>query len=247
MFYGNFEGKKGVDFQVALEQFREIFARIYAQDNLIAFNRNLSFLLLDQEFANAFENHAKTDQERSLAWRLHTLTWAAKHALKLEGDFVECGVFYGFSFKVLTEYLHFEKINKKLYLYDTYEGIPEEYDSEKQDNGYYKKAGDVAPQVKAHFSKYPNVEVVKGLVPDSFKIICPEKISLLHIDMNSSKSEMAALDVLYDKVVQGGIIVFDDFGWGGYDKQTVAEIAFMKERNQSIMELPTGQGLMIKY
>ena len=53
--------------------------------------------------------------------------------------------------------------------------------------------------------------------------------------------------MLYDRVVQSGIIVFDDFGWDGYNRQTVAEIEFMKERNQSIMELPTGQGLMIKY
>ena len=247
MFYGKFEGEKGEFFTLALKRYREMFGRVYAQDNLITFNRNLSFVHNDPEFKEAFNNNAKTVQEQSLAWRLHTLTWAAKHALKLEGDFVECGVFHGFSFKVVTEYLKFENVKKKLYLYDTYEGIPEEYNSEERNNTAYKKAGDLAPEVRAFFSKYPNVEVVKGTVPDSFKITCPEKISLLHIDMNSSKSEMAALDVLYDKVVQGGMIVFDDFGWLGYDKQTVAEIAFMKERNQSIMELPTGQGIMIKY
>jgi hypothetical protein len=247
MFYGKFDGDKGTKFKEALELFKQMFPRVYAQDNLITFSRNLSFITLDTEFRRAFEAQAKTQQEQSLAWRLHTLCWAAKQALKVEGDFMECGVFHGFSFAVLTDYLQFENVKKKLYLYDTYEGIPEEYNSEKRSNDVYKKLGDLAPQVKERFKKYPNVEVVKGTVPDSFKTACPDKIALLHIDMNSSASEMAALNVLYDKVVQGGMIVFDDYGWAGYDKQTVAEYKFMQERNQYIMELPTGQGVMINY
>lgn len=247
MFYGKFSGDDGVFFKQALDRLRKMFARVYANDNLITFNRNLSFLTLDMAFKEAFGRHAKTEQEKSLAWRLHTLGWAAKNALKLPGDFVECGVFHAFSFAVITDYLEFQNVPKKLYLYDTYEGIPEDYNSENRSNRVYQQLGDISGQVRERFAKYPNVEVVKGIVPDSFAQKCPEKIALLHIDMNSSKSEIAALEALYDKVVPGGIIVFDDFGWLGYDKQTVAEIEFMKQRGQSIMELPTGQGMMIKY
>ena len=46
--------------------------------------------------------------------------------------------------------------------------------------------------------------------------------------MNSSKSEIAALKHLFDKVSKGCIIVFDDFGWMGYDRQTIAEIEWLK-------------------
>ena len=247
MFYGNFDEEQGKKLRSALDSLRELFPRMYAHDNLITFNRNISFVHLDPQFRQSFEKNISTQQEQSLAWRLHTLCWAAKHALKIEGDFVECGVFHGFSFAVLTDYLQFENVKKKLYLYDTYEGIPEEYNSENRSTELYKKLGDLAPKVRERFSKYPNVEVVKGTVPDSFKTACPEKIALLHVDMNSSKSELAALNALYDKVTQGGIIIFDDYGWVGYGQQTVAEFEFMRERNQSIMELPTGQGLMIKY
>ena len=247
MFYGKFDGEKGKQFKDALEYFRTMFSRVYANDNLITFNRNLTFLNNDPKFLDAFTRHAQSTQEKSLAWRLHTLCWAAKHCLKVPGDFVECGVYRGFSFSVLTDYLDFENVKKDLYLYDTYEGIPEAYNSENRSNAVYQKDNDILGHVTRTFAKYKNVKIVKGIVPDSFEQTCPEKISFLHIDMNSSKSEIAALEKLFDRVSVGGIILFDDFGWLGYDKQTTAEIEFMAQRNHNLLELPTGQGLMIKY
>jgi O-methyltransferase len=41
--------------------------------------------------------------------------------------------------------------------------------------------------------------------------------------------------------------VFDDFGWLGNDRQTFVEIQWMAQRGHSIMELPTGQGLVLKH
>lgn len=246
MFYGDLGGEKKAIFLKALEQFKTMFRRVYANDNLITFNRNLTFFE-DPKFMAAFKKFALTRQEQSLGWRLHTVTWAAKQALSIPGDFVECGVWHGFSFAIVTDYLDFEKVtDKKLYLYDTYKGIPAEYNSENRNQTVYEKEGDIYPEVQKRFSKYPNVQVVQGTVPEIFAKTCPDKIAFLHVDMNSSKSEIAALEALYDKVPVGGIILFDDFGWWGYDKQTYAEIEFMKQRGQSIMELPTGQGLMIK-
>ena len=69
----------------------------------------------------------------------------------------------------------------------------------------------------------------------------------MHIDMNSEKAEMLALEHLFDKVTPGGMIVFDDFGWTSNVNQTKAELAFMNERGHPILELPTGQGVVIKH
>ena len=65
--------------------------------------------------------------------------------------------------------------------------------------------------------------------------------------MNSEKAEILALERLFDKVTPGGMIVFDDFGWICNVNQTRSELAFMNERGHSIMELPTGQGVVIKH
>ena len=96
------------------------------------------------------------------------------------------------------------------------------------------------------FARYPNVRIVRGAVPMSFEEAVPERVAFLHVDMNSSKSEIAALEVLFDKVSRGGVIVFDDYGWRAYRRQQEAEDVFMRARGQRILELPTGQGLLVK-
>lgn len=245
MFYSDFSGEKRQLFTLALQAIKTCFARMFAGDNMIMLNRNQSYLR-DQKFVTAFTNNATTEQEKSLIWRLHTLAWATQHCKQIEGDFVECGVYLGFSMSVIAEYLELAQLAKNLYLYDTFTGIPAEYNSENRSNIIYEKQTDIYDRVVAKFKKYPNVKIVKGIVPKTFAENCPDKIAFLHIDMNSSKSELAALEYLYDRVSDYGIIVFDDFGWLGYDQQTYREIEFMAKRGQNIMELPTGQGLLIK-
>jgi O-methyltransferase len=164
MFYGKFPDERKKQFKEALHNFSGMFKRVYAQDNMIVFNRNLSFFSHDKKFEAAFHKNAHTEQEKSLAWRLHTLCWAAKLALKVPGDFVECGVWKGFSFRVVTDYLDFGHVPKSLYLYDTYEGIPQAYNSENRSNRAYANAENVHAEVVARFGAMPNVKVVQGTV-----------------------------------------------------------------------------------
>ncbi|MEM7651983.1 MAG: TylF/MycF/NovP-related O-methyltransferase, partial [Pseudomonadota bacterium] len=93
---------------------------------------------------------------------------------------------------------------------------------------------------------FPKVHVIQGAVPESFSQGMPEKISFLHIDMNNADAEVGALEQLFDRVVDGAVILFDDYGWLGYREQKVAEDAFMAARGYQIVELPTGQGMVIK-
>jgi predicted O-methyltransferase YrrM len=100
--------------------------------------------------------------------------------------------------------------------------------------------------VRERFSKYGNVKIIRGIVSDSFEEAVPERIAFLHIDMNSEKAEMLALEHLFSRVTPGGFIVLDDFGWSCNLNQMSAELAFMTERGCRVLDLPTGQGLVIK-
>lgn len=245
MFYGNFRDNQDVEFlRNAIERFKTMFSGVYAGDNAILFDRSLGFLE-DQRFMNAFTSNVQSDQDQSIIMRLNTLVWAAQHVLPVDGDFVECGVYRGFCSAVVADYLEFGKLDKTFYLYDTFEGIPEAYNSENRDAPEYAAPG-IHEGVVERFSRYPNVRVVKGIVPDTFAETAPEKVALLHLDLNSSKAEIAALDVLFDRVSPGGVVVFDDYGWAAYRAQRVAEDEFMAARGYRILEIPTGQGLLIK-
>src|SRR5712691_8148737 len=182
---------------------------------------------------------------RHLELRLNTLAWAGTHTLHVAGDFVECGVFHGFCSAFLADYLNFASVDKSYYLYDTFAGIPAEYDSEANNDPLLAAPG-LYESVCARFAAYPNVRVVKGVVPDTLHQVSPERIAFLHLEISSSKSEIAALDMLFDRVSPGGVIVFDDYGWLAYQAQQIAEDAFVRARGYRILELPTGQGLLLK-
>ena len=249
MFYGVPEGRQR-DLQHALATIADIYkGQFYCDDMLIALWRNLSFQH-DQKFMACFYDTATNDQERSLLWRLHTLAWAAKNALKVEGDFVECGVFKGFCSAVLLKYLDFQDLPRKAYLYDTFEGLPEETSTERERRAWDYTVNDpdeIYNEVRDRFSKIGNVTIVRGVVPKSFEIAAPDKVAFLHIDMNSEMAERLALESLFEKVTPGGMIVLDDFGWTCNENQMKTELAFMNKRGHAVLELPTGQGVVIKH
>ncbi|MEK1906779.1 MAG: TylF/MycF/NovP-related O-methyltransferase, partial [Pseudomonas sp.] len=180
---------------------------VFVGDNLFTWGRNLSFLQ-DEKFATAIDSNKPSAQELSLVWRLHTLCWAARQCSRLPGDFVEAGVYMGFTVKVICDYLGFNSLNRDYYLYDVFYHSPDmpHHALSEHGEGLYEK-------VCKRFETYPRVKVIQGLIPESFEKGVPEKISFMHIDMNNADAEVAVLDALYDRLVSGGMIIFDDFGW----------------------------------
>jgi hypothetical protein len=243
---------------------KQVFGRrhigVFWGDQMLTLDKSAGFLN-EPRFAAAFKairgSHVYDayNAPDTIAWRLHTLVWAAQSAVHLDGDFVECGVFKGDMSWVVTQMLDFGKLKKQFYLFDTYEGFSEKYSSPEDfpdspeffdyANKVYS-SGSLFEVVKAKFSALANVQVVRGIVPDVFSETMPERIAYLHIDLNSARAEVGALEVLFDRVVPGGFILFDDYGWAHFRKQKIAEDEFFAARGYTVLELPTGQGLVIK-
>jgi hypothetical protein len=234
--------------------------RAFWGDRLLSLDKSMGFLD-DPAFAAAYaaiRGSHQYDQYASphtVAWRLHTLVWAAATGLALAGDFVECGVFKGDFAWVVACATDFARQPKTFYLYDTFAGFAPAYSSVAdfpEAPGFFDFADRVYKDPAIHaevvhkFRGFPNVRIVRGVVPDSFAEAVPERIAFLHIDLNSPAAEVAALEALFDRVTAGGCIVFDDYGWHLFHKQKTAEDAFMAARGYRILELPTGQGLVIK-
>jgi len=214
----------------------------HMSDQLITISRNLTFMWDgDDDFNRSFAAHTADASERALIWRKAVHYWAGCHCIKLDGDFVECGVWKGTTVHVIYDALNFGASGKTYWLYDIFEFKEGDlhHALDGLEAGLYEK-------VKERFSFASNVNIIQGYIPESFKKGTPERVSLLHIDMNNAPAEIAALDELWDKVVPGGIVLLDDFGWTGYVDQTVAELEFFKLRDYHVLELPTGQGLVIK-
>ncbi|HTW70312.1 MAG TPA: TylF/MycF/NovP-related O-methyltransferase [Acetobacteraceae bacterium] len=212
----------------------------FISDNLITYGHTHGFLT-DRRFVTAVLAARPTPTERSIAWRTHTLCWAADSVASLPGDFVECGSYRGFSAEVL---MHFMSglPNRRFWLYDLFDptGGPGE-GSRLPEHGPA-----LADQVRARFRALDNVIVTQGKVPDVLAQGAPDRIAFLHIDMNNAEAEHGALEVLFHRVSPGGLVIFDDYGWTGYRAQKDMADTFMQAHGLSVLELPTGQGLVVK-
>jgi len=212
----------------------------FSGDNLITFHRNLSFLT-DQPFMAAYRKHTSTLPERAIIWRMYNAAWAARNAMRLEGDFVECACYRGTTARIICDYVNFAALPRRYFLYDLFK-----HDASMPHHSLPDHGEGLFGEVKARFADVPNATIVKGRVPDSFDQAVPEKIAFLHLDLNNAEAEIAVLDQLFHRMTPGAVLLLDDYGWLAYRKQKLAEDAWFEARGYKVLELPTGQGLVIK-
>ncbi|MCX7113808.1 MAG: class I SAM-dependent methyltransferase [Proteobacteria bacterium] len=214
---------------------------IYTGDNLFTYQRNLSFLE-DDALMKAFNAHATTTVEHGILWRISILLWGVRNGLRLEGDFVECACYKGTTVRVICDAINFAKqIDRHYYLYDLFD-----HDPTMPHHAMPEHSKTLFTDTKARFVDCPNVTITQGKVPDVLAQVAPKKIAFMHLDLNNADAEIGALEVFFERMVPGAVLVLDDYGWLAYRAQKLAEDPWLEKRGYRVMELPTGQGLVIK-
>jgi len=64
--------------------------------------------------------------------------------------------------------------------------------------------------------------------------------------MNGDIAERATLEKYYDKMVKGGIIYFDDYGFGMYAKLRATVDEFFSDKPETLLHFPGGNSIVIK-
>lgn len=176
--------------------------------------------------------------------RIYALRKAIEYIVKYQipGDLVECGVWKGGSAMVMAyTLLELGETNRKIYLYDTFEGM-----SGPTENDYHLSHQDNASSLLAKSKKkvtdsvwcysplsevqcnmlstgYPKDKVifVKGKVEQTIPSCVPSNIALLRLDTDWYESTIHELSHLYPLLVQKGVLIIDDYGtWAGAKKAT---------------------------
>ena len=211
---------------------------------------HLNLFLEDDNFIKCYKlasdrNSWNTDNK----FRTYIACWAANQVKDLKGDFVECGVNKGGMVAAIIEYINFKNLDKKFYLFDTFSGIPENkiLVTERLTGINKKNYKDVYINTIEYFSKYKNIKLIKGELPESLDLQQIDLINFLSIDLNVPNVEIAVLEKLWDKIVVGGVVLLDDYSYSYKYAETYKHFkAFAKKENFEILELPTGQGMLIK-
>lgn len=220
----------------------------YNQDGL-ATKHNADFLS-DSRFTQAYTaGETAGGWDSNVHWRVLIEIWAAENGLALEGDFVECGVCYGATSRAVIEYLNFGSVLGKRYLlFDTFDGLVEsQITAAERSNGVLNQNyRECFAQVQDTFRSFPNVEIIRGAIPNTLAEVNIDKVAYLSIDMNCVAPEIAAAEYFWPLLSKGAFVVLDDYGWKAHIAQKKAFDGFARHRGISVLPLPTGQGLMIK-
>jgi predicted O-methyltransferase YrrM len=96
------------------------------------------------------------------------------------------------------------------------------------------------------FKPFPSVRIIRGLIPETLDAIDAPAISYLSIDLNNAFAEKCVLERLWERLVPGALIVFDDYGFTEHAEQRKAHDAFAAAHDTFVLALPTGQGLLMK-
>lgn len=226
----------------------------YDQDGLRSIH--IHEFMKEASFCKAYERGCRAASDYHWHWRVHIGLWAAFTASKLAGDFVECGVNRGFLSSAIMEFLDWDSLNRTFYLLDTFEGVDLRFCSDEDIKGGAAKKNEAALQsgfyvqgvesVKANFSQWKNLRIIQGSIPETLSQVDTQSIAYLHVDMNCSPPEVAAMEFFWDRLLPGAVVLLDDYAYRGHQPQKHAMDAFAHQRRVMIASLPTGQGLLLK-
>ena len=170
------------------------------------------------------------------------LLYFAELVSSVDGDYLELGVLEGNTVEQLIKKLDFSSLNKKYLLYDLFDWK----DHYEHDPHPELKNNDLYENVCNKFKEYKYVKIIKGNIKDTLQTSLPKKIAFAHIDMNHPEPEKIAFELILPNLSKNGVIIFDDYGWWSYSAQKKVIDPIAKKYNMKILELPTGQGILIK-
>ncbi|MBQ3476434.1 class I SAM-dependent methyltransferase [Candidatus Saccharibacteria bacterium] len=158
----------------------------------------------------------------------------AERCLELEGDFVELGCYKGDTSLILASIL--EKSGKKLWIYDSFEGLPKKAQEDESAMGQEFKEGELfvtKREVKARFLraglKIPIIK--KAWFQDLTQEDLPEKIAFAFLDGDFYESMRISLGLVWDRMVDEGIILIHDYDNPALPGVALAVDEWMKDKN----------------
>ena len=163
----------------------------------------------------------------------------------VEGSVAELGVYKGDFTVVINSIFR----DRKLYLYDTFEGFLNE--DVKNDQTIGNKANelmkfkDTSADLVISRLKYPErVQIVEGYFPESFAQN-NERFCFVSVDLNLYDPVRSALDIFYEKLASGGYILISDYEAPFYEGTRQAIQDWSDKNNINFIPIPDLYGSVL--
>lgn len=187
-----------------------------------------------------------------------------KRTIELPGSVIEFGVYNGSTFFFLARLIEifngaqsekYASTSHHLYGFDTFEGILRLSEHDKSASGSsvsVNKAGGFAQDweiFKKDFDRFisstpigQRIHLIKGDVCDTFPAFLKEepgvRFRLVLLDVDLFEPTKVVLDRIMDRMVPGGIIIFDEYGFSEWPGESVAVDPFIKKYGLKLRSMP---------
>lgn len=161
----------------------------------------------------------------------------------IPGEFSELGVYKGYTARLIHHYAP----ERKLHLFDTFEGFPEQSmiaELKKANNPISRKlfTDTSVEQVNGLISpQNENIEYYKGYFPESIPTeFHDKKFAFVHLDADLYEPTFAGLNFFYERMSTGGFILIHDYNaWIGARK---AVDQFFRSKKEKPIPMPDKSG-----
>jgi hypothetical protein len=165
----------------------------------------------------------------------------------IPGHTVECGCFEGAGSYIIAKFnSNNPSLKKDHYIFDSFQGLS----NPTSNDGNYWIKGDLSVSeltLKNNLIVFSeNLKILKGWIPDRFDEVKFENFSFVHIDVDLEIPTIQCLEFFYPLVSEGGIILFDDYGFETCPGATKKIDYFFENKNEKVIRLPNGSGFIIK-
>ena len=163
---------------------------------------------------------------------------------KLEGDFLELGVYKGNTGSLLAEMAR--HLGRTAYLLDTYQGFPKQ-DLAGINVDMEVSLTETSLEAVRDLVGDANVRFIEGYFPNTAEQL-PASASycLVHLDCDLYAPFHAALRYFYPRLVPGGFLVMHDYSslsWGRGPEQAIDE--FLADKPEKVVPIPDKSGTVV--
>ena len=242
-------------------RFRAAYSRFFNAESAA-----IKSLALEDDVAYRIYNDVR-GRTMTDANRIHNLVIATRYIVvnKIQGDFIECGVWRGGSMMAIAKtLLESHEIGRELFLYDTFLGMTppifvdvdlagnkaselmqKEFNSKQGEykDGViaYASLGDVEAGMRSTGYNMEQINYVQGDVLETLLLSNHQQIALLRLDTDWYESTKFELQILWPKIATGGVMIIDDYDhWSGCRK-AVDEYFTQMEVKPLMMKMSTGR------
>jgi O-methyltransferase len=194
----------------------------------------------DPEFLRAYrtvEKHTLLDKRK--AYLLYQLS---RQCCALPGAFAELGVYQGGGAKLMNTAVD---SSKDFYVFDTFRGLPKINTAE---DAYWKEGdmSDTNADDVRRFLNEPSFRFCIGVFPQTAELARDQRFALVHVDVDIFQSNAEACNFFYPRLVESGVLLFDDYGFIPCRGVRRAVDEFFADKRETPIYLSSGQCMIVK-